>query len=70
MFEDFGIDPFKVIVQMAVVLLPAVWATLRVLANRRGVSALLWLGLIWFVPLLGAVAALSLVRGPRLTSPA
>lgn len=70
MFEDFGVDPGKVFVQVSMVLVPAVWATLRVLAHRRGASAWPWLGLIWGVPLVGAVVALLAVRAPRTTSPA
>lgn len=65
MLEDFGVDPVKMLVQVLIVLVPAVWATLRVLKNRRGMAALPWLGLVWFAPLVRPVAALLMVRGSR-----
>ena len=65
MFQQFGVDPWKFVIQLAIYLIPAIWATRRVVARREGVSLASWVLLIWFVPIVGPLLALIAVRGPK-----
>lgn len=66
MLEQFGVDPWKFVVQLAIYLVPAIWATWRVVARREGMSLVWWVLLIWFLPIMGPVLSLIAVRGPKL----
>jgi len=58
----FGVDLHKFAFQAIIFLVPAIWATLRVVRNRTGAAVPLWLILVWFLPLVGALLALIIVR--------
>jgi len=60
--DTFGIDPVKFFIQLAIWLLPSIWATLHVARLRIGPALTGWLLTIWLLPILGAVAALLLTR--------
>jgi hypothetical protein len=61
-FSQFGISPLKFAIQSIVFLAPAVWATIRVARNRTGAALSLWLILVWFLPIIGAVMTLLIVK--------
>jgi hypothetical protein len=63
--SSFGVDLNKFILQSLIFLIPAVWATIRVTRNRTGAALPMWLILVWFVPLIGAILALIIVRKPE-----
>jgi len=62
--STFGISPLKFVVQSIIWLLPAIWATVHVVRRRTGRALPLWLILIWFLPIVGALLALFIVRHP------
>gem|GEM_PF-2127447 len=61
-FSRFGVDLHKFVFQAIVFLVPAIWATFRVVRNRTGSAVPLWLILVWFLPLVGPLLALIIVR--------
>ena len=63
--STFGVDLQKFAFQGIIYLVPAIWATVRVARNRAGAAVPFWLLLIWFLPMLGAVLALIIVRKPE-----
>ena len=60
--STFGVDPHKFAIQSIIYLVPAIWATIRVVRNRTGAAVPVWLLLVWFLPLIGAILALIIVR--------
>jgi thiol:disulfide interchange protein len=60
--STFGVDLQKFALQGIIFLVPAIWATVRIASNRTGAAVPLWLLLIWFLPLIGAILALIIVR--------
>lgn len=65
MFNQFGVDPGKFLFQVLIVMIPAIWATVRVARSSSGSALAGWLFLIWFVPFIGPVLALLGVRAAR-----
>jgi hypothetical protein len=63
--STFGVSWYKFAIQSIIFLLPAIWATFRVVRNRTGAAVPLWLILVWFLPLIGALLALIIVRKPE-----
>jgi hypothetical protein len=65
MIRDTGVAPDKLFVQLFVVmliLLPSVFAMVRVLRSRSGTSLWLWMLGIWVFPILGPATAFLFVR--------
>ncbi|MGC3991285.1 MAG: hypothetical protein QM796_16710 [Chthoniobacteraceae bacterium] len=62
MFEQFGIDIGKALLQTAIYFIPAIWATIRVVRLRSGASVPCWLLFVWIIPLIGPLIALLTVR--------
>ena len=60
--STFGLDLHKFFIQATLYLVPAIWATIRVVRNRTGAAVPLWLILVWFLPLIGGLLALIIVR--------
>ena len=65
-FDTFGVSLDKLLIQLAIWLIPAFFAHRHVVARRTGASLLGWLFLIWFLPVIGPTLALVLVRKPAL----
>jgi len=63
--STFGVAPHKFVLQSLIFLLPAIWASIRIVRNRCGAALPLWLILVWIVPVFGAVVALIIVRNPQ-----
>jgi len=68
--SQFGVDLTKLITQLLLVsvvfLIPAIIASARVVNHYRSTTVrLLWLSLIWMLPIVGAVTALIRIPGSR-----
>jgi hypothetical protein len=66
--SQFGIDPVKFLAQLAIglaiIVAPAIYATIVIAKPCRSNGAiLLWLGLIWFFPVVGPISAILAARG-------
>jgi hypothetical protein len=71
--SQFGVEPFKLMVQLilssVVFVVPATVASVKVVRHYRSFGArLLWLSLIWCLPVVGAVTALIWVPRNRVES--
>ena len=65
-FAQFGLDPLKFAIQLMLFLIPTIWATVRVVQYRFGVSLACWLFAIWIFPFIGSLLALATVRRPKI----
>jgi hypothetical protein len=68
-FQQFGIDLPRFLFQLLFLsffLLEAIYASIRVVRfyHSRG-AIFLWLALIWFIPILGALSAIFATRSSR-----
>jgi len=66
-FSQFGIDPGKFLAQLlaglAIIVAPAVYATVAIVKSCRSSGAiLLWVALIWLFPILGPTSAILSAR--------
>ena len=64
-FETYGVDPQKFILQFTIWLIPTVIAVFHVMRHRTGVRLAGWMLAIVFLPIVGAAAALILVRNQK-----
>lgn len=64
MFDTFGVSPVKLLLQLAIVFIPAILATRHVVARRAGGDLVAWLFLVWGLPWVGPAVALLCVRKP------
>jgi hypothetical protein len=66
-FSQFGIAPVKFLAQLvaglAIIAAPAIYATIIVAKQYRSSGAiLLWVALIWLLPVIGPISAISAAR--------
>jgi len=60
--STFGVNPYKFFLQSLIFLVPAIWATIRIVRNRSGAALPLWLIFVWIVPVFGPGVALIVIR--------
>jgi hypothetical protein len=65
-FAALGVDPVKFAIQLAIFLIPTIWATVRVVQLRFGLSLAGWLLVIWTIPFIGPLCALFAVTRPKI----
>jgi len=63
--STFGVDLHKFVLQSLIFLVPAIWATIRIVRNRSGAAVPFWLIFVWIIPVFGAVVALITIRNPQ-----
>jgi hypothetical protein len=69
-FSQFGIDTFKIFIQLFLAFIfigiPTIYATVEIVRSYHSATAiLLWLVLIWFIPIIGPLSAILSVRAQQ-----
>ncbi len=60
--QQLGVDPLKFFIQITIWLVPTIWALIRILRHRLGISRIPWILFILWVPILGAILTLIFLR--------
>ena len=60
--QPFGVDLFKFMIQMAIWLVPTIWALTRIFRYRSGIARIPLILLILWAPILGAIGTLIFLR--------